>query len=669
MPTKAVSPTMDIFTSPTLPSTLTPVPTFMPVNSTPSALYAPIKLSPADEQVYQKALNDIPLYRQGDLQIIIQDDSGNPLSGYQVGYRQISHDFIFGSVIYPSQIGKIQEAGINYWDFQTQWQWIQPQENKFTFDFLNYWQGIDEIRSAGYKTMASGLFILNSEGGSNYVPPYLKNLSFDEFQKKEYEYIASTVKEIGPSIDVWEGIGEPNFVHRNPLNFSKEQYYQSIYTSNKAIRDSDPTSVIEINLGVACGEISWESDMEIVQGLLDRNIDFDQIGLQFYNNSYTNNNFYMGRDSLASMSECWDNYEKILTPRKKKLNMTEMSVSSDHKDNQLGYWDVPWTEETQAQYLETFYTVFFAKPTNTGLTWYFTIDTPNDTDPFVVYKGGLIQDDGSPKKSFYALQRLINSWTTTGEDKTDIDGSLLFRGFAGDYEIKIIDPKTGESMLTQVHVTEQKSTSETIIFQPNKQLLEQKTKLEKLVGYWESKSEAEFVSKSHDYLALVNHHLQNAEWNMAEKTISTALDELVITTELNIPVSKFSIASQGTDLPIIDNGRVVIWGSDTLYYPYDFPPGTVSVEIKAHAQSEKGELPFMISGVGANYSEMWKVENNQPEVYSYTVATTGREKVFTIRCPYIDRTQKSIIAQNGNVGGIKLFIDEVKLVIKTAEVP
>jgi hypothetical protein len=33
MPTKAVSPTMDIFTSPTLPSTLTPIPTFMPVNS------------------------------------------------------------------------------------------------------------------------------------------------------------------------------------------------------------------------------------------------------------------------------------------------------------------------------------------------------------------------------------------------------------------------------------------------------------------------------------------------------------------------------------------------------------------------------------------------------------------------------------------------------------
>ena len=77
----------------------------------------------------------------------------------------------------------------------------------------------------------------------------------------------------------------------------------------------------------------------------------------------------------------------------------------------------------------------------------------------------------------------------------------------------------------------------------------------------------------------------------------------------------------------------------------------------------------MISGVGANYSEMWKVENTQPEVYSYTVATKGREKVFTIRCPYIDRIQKSIIAQNGNVGGIKLFIDEVKLVIKTAEVP
>ncbi|MFM8367591.1 MAG: hypothetical protein ACKOBD_02410, partial [Chloroflexota bacterium] len=86
-------------------------------------------------------------------------------------------------------------------------------------------------------------------------------------------------------------------------------------------------------------------------------------------------------------------------------------------------------------------------------------------------------------------------------------------------------------------------------------------------------------------------------------------------------------------------------------------------------QNEKGESPMMVSGVGVNYSQVWKVENTQSEIYSYTVFTTGNEQDFTIRFPYIDEIFNSITAQNGNVGELKLYIDEIKLVIKTAEVP
>lgn len=665
---QASTPIATITAISTLPPTLTPAPTSTQSQVTPTALYTPVELSSEDNEAFQKALSDIPLYRQGDIQINVQDESGNPLSSYQVKYRQTSHDFIFGSVIFPAQTGQIQEAGINYWDFEMQWQWIQPQEKKFTFDFVNYWEGVDEMKSARFGTMASAMFLLLQENGRD-IPPYWREISFDEFLKKEYEYVSATVKRFGPSIDVWEAISEPNFDFRNPLNLTKEQYYQAIAVSSKAIRDNDPTAVIEINLGVPCGQIAWKSDFEIVQGLLDRNIDFDQIGLQFYNNSYAYNGFYFGKDSLTEMSECWNSYEKILAPNGKKLKMTEMAVSSDRQGSQLGYWNVPWTEDTQAQYLEKFYTIFFAKPTNTGLSWYHTLDTQDDQNSFVIYKGGLIREDGTPKKSYFALQNLIKEWTTTGDGETDQDGLLTFRGFGGDYEVQITDPKTGGRMYAQVHVTEQKFSGETITFIPNKQLNEQKEKLEKLVAYWESDSNAILASKGHDYLALVNHHLQNAEWQLAEQTISAALDELAITIELDIPVEKFKIASPGVDQPIIDNHRVVIWGADTLYYPYDFPSGTVSVEVVAHSQSEKGEFPSMVLGVGASYSEMWKVENPQPQTYSFTMSMTGTEKVFTIRNPYIEQVNQSIITQNGNVGELKLFIDEVKLIIKTTEAP
>ena len=632
----------------------------MPVNSTPSALYAPIKLSPADEQVYQKALNDIPLYRQGDLQIIIQDDSGNPLSGYQIKYHQASHDFLFGGIADSFQIGKLHDAGINTMTVYMAANWIEPEYGKYDLEFTNYWLGIDELKSGSIRIKTNDLF-----NPGNEMSPYWSDLSYDEFQKRLYEHVSTTVKRFAPSVDFWEAILEPDAIKTNPLNLTKDEYYQAIATSIKAIRENDPTAKVEISLGIPCGGFDWLDSYQTLQEMVERNLDFDVVGLQYYYNAYiAAGNYPMPKMSFSEMSACYDKYGALLTPHGKKIVGSEFSVPSEAPAGQMGYWNTLWSEDTQAQYLDTAYTIFFSKPSNLGLIWWNTVDP----SPFV-YNGGIISDGGTPKKSYYALERLIEDWTTTGETITDNSGAVSFRGFGGDYEIEIVNPASGEKMLTQVHVTEQKSTNETIIFQPNKQLLEQKTKLEKLVGYWESKSEVEFVSNGHDYLALVNHHLQNAEWTMAEQTISTALDELVITTELNIPVSKFSIASQGTDLPIIDNGRVVIWGSDTLYYPYDFPHGTVSVEIKAHAQSEKGELPFMNSGVGANYSEMWKVENTQPEVYSFTVATTGREKVFTIRFPYDGRIYHRITAQNGNVGELKLYIDEVKLVIKTAEVP
>jgi hypothetical protein len=654
--------------APTLPPTLTPIPIPAQAQATPTALYSPVALSPSDNEVYQKALSDIPVYRQGDLQITVVDQNGQPLPGYQIKYRQVSHDFNFGSVIYPAQIGEIRKSGINYWDFEMQWQWIQPQEDQYTFDFINYWQSPAEVKSDGFKTMGSALVLFLNENGRD-IPPYWRGLSFDEFQEKLYNYVSATVKEFAPVIDVWEGISEPNFEYRNPLGLTKEQYYQTIATANRAIRENDPTAIIEINLGVPCGQIAWESDVEIVQGLLDRNIDFDQIGLQFYNNGYVNNGFYFGKDSLEEMSVCWDAYEKMLAPYGKKLNMTEMSVPSDHRGLELGYWDTPWTEDTQAQYLEIFYTTFFAKPTNTGLAWYFTIDTPDDKDAFVMYKGGLIGSDGAPKKSFYALQRLINEWTTTGSGVTDANGILSLRGFGGEYEIEVVNPNTGESMSAHVHITEQKSAAETIAFYPNQQLLEQKTKLEKLVAYWETQADEQMIQKGRDDLTLVNHHLQNAEWALAQQTLDFALDELAIITEMTIPLAKFTLANQERDVPIMDGGRAVIWGADTLYLVYDFPRGEVTVEVRAHSQSEKGEFPYLVTGVGANYSQMWKVENPVPEIYTYTASTTGDEQAITIRFPYINRINESVIAQNGNVGELKLFVDAVKIIITTAEIP
>jgi hypothetical protein len=659
IPTKAVIPVATFTPAPTLPPTLTSIPTFTRALITPTALYTPNDLSSADNEVYQKALSDIPVYRQGDIQISLQDDSGNPLSGYQVNYRQVSHDFLFGGIADGFQIGKLREAGINTMTVYMASYWIEPEYEKYDLEFTNYWLGIDELKTGGIKIKTNDLF-----NPGNEMSPYWRNIPYDEFLKRLHEHVSTTVKRFAPSVDFWEAVLEPDALKTNPLNLTKDEYYRAIATSIKAIRENDPTAKVEISLGIPCGGFDWLDSYKTIQEMVERNIDFDLVGLQFYYNAFiAAGNYPMPKMSFSEMSACYDKYDALLTPHGKKIVGSEFSVPSEAPAGQTGYWNTAWSEDTQAQYLDTAYTIFFSKPSNLGLIWWNTVDP----SPFV-YNGGIIRDGGTPKKSYYALQRLIERWTTTGESVTDNNGVTTFRGFGGEYEVEITDPVSGKKMVTQVHVTEQNSTSETIKFSPNNLLLEKKTNLEKLVSYWELKPEQSLAQKGKDYLALVDHHIDNSEWGLAEQTLAAALDDLAIQTEIIIPINQLIPAGNQYSLTM-ENGSNLIWGATTLHFPYDFPAGTVTVEIKAHSQNEKGESPIMVSGVGTNYSQVWKVENTQSEVYSYTVPTTGNEQDFTIRFPYDGRIYDRITAQNGNGGELKLYIDDVKLVLKTTEVP
>jgi hypothetical protein len=215
---------------------------------------------------------------------------------------------------------------------------------------------------------------------------------------------------------------------------------------------------------------------------------------------------------------------------------------------------------------------------------------------------------------------------------------------------------------------EQKLTSQVVKFIPNGWLVEQKKQLENLIAYWGTKSDSVRVQKGHDYLALVDYHQQNMEWELAQQTLSAALDELAVTTEMVIPNKDLLPVGLKGEGYTTENGSHLIWGSTTLHYPYLFPAGTVTIEITAHSQNEKGETPIMVAGVGANYSPVWKVGNEQSQVYRFTTTTAGNEQDLTIRFPYDGRINERIMAQGGNVGELKLYIDRVRLIITTTEI-
>ena len=93
------------------------------------------------------------------------------------------------------------------------------------------------------------------------------------------------------------------------------------------------------------------------------------------------------------MSACYDKYETLLTPYGKKIIGSEFSVPSEAPSGQIGYWGIPWSDDTQAQYLDTAYTIFFSKPSNMGLIWWGFYEPSG-----FVFNGGLIREDETPKR-------------------------------------------------------------------------------------------------------------------------------------------------------------------------------------------------------------------------------------------------------------------------------
>ena len=64
----------------------------------------------------------------------------------------------------------------------------------------------------------------------------------------------------------------------------------------------------------------------------------------------------------------------------------------------------PWTERDQADWVEAYYTVCYAKPSVQAVTWW------DFCDPAFIPHGGFVDANLRPKESYHRLQELIGGW-------------------------------------------------------------------------------------------------------------------------------------------------------------------------------------------------------------------------------------------------------------------
>lgn len=421
----------------------------------------------AHEQLYlDKAEADIERYRKGDVKIKVVDEEGELLSNCSISFNQTNHDFLFAVPESPNHhriADLLKQAGINYIYTYFPYGVFEPELGRFQWKDIEVNALLDDdFRLIG---MLGWLFYCAPwETPEHSCPRYLDNMSFEEVKENVYNHMYAIADRYKGKIDVFEAIFEPCLQFMNEFNWTWNQKFEMYRTATTAIKDANPEAKIlstdvslsyEIIRNYKPGDLDLDAEAEeipfseFITFAIEKQVPIDIIGMSFLNSGvdvYAGLNIHLTLD-LVSISNLLDQYSKF----NKSIFFREHQAPSTQVEGG-GWWHRPWDEQTQAEYVEKFYTLVFSKPLVIGAGW--STGVSDDlAQKYGCLSCGLLDSDLEPKPSYFALKNLINSWKTNGTGKTDWKGEFEFRGFAGNYNITItcLD---GNSSQVRVHVNE-----------------------------------------------------------------------------------------------------------------------------------------------------------------------------------------------------------------------
>ena len=406
-----------------------------------------------EELELASAKTDIEKYRKGDVQIKVVDANGKPLADSTIDFTQTSHDFLFGANpmgengSYNAEVaGLMKDAGINHSCITARWGIIEPEPGDFDWENIDGYQEIEEQLRQKFNLM--GALSLWFYPNNDFVPSYMEDMDFEALKENVYNHMYTMAEKYRGKIDTWE-INEMNLAWANVLGLSNEQKSEICQVFASAVKEANPQAKV---LNGSCALPYEFTDSTPFPELLKGDMPADIIGLEFYYSGTNTDGYHNLGLNLVSVSDLLDQYSTSGKP----IYIKELSAPSSQVPGSP-WWHQPWDEETQAEYLESFYTIAFSKPLVQDITWAWGV---SDEDAFIV-DGGLLDSNLKPKPVYFALKRLIDSWTSTGEGIVNAEGEYSFSGFAGDYDVNVSTPD-GYSFKTTIHVTEQKSNQITI---------------------------------------------------------------------------------------------------------------------------------------------------------------------------------------------------------------
>jgi endo-1,4-beta-xylanase len=393
-------------------------------------------------------------HRIGEITVTVHGPDGQPLADRVVTVAQQRHAFAFGNIGFdfvklvggpaPEGVEEVEGfGGAAHQNLENLGDLFLNLFNTATLPF--YWgryephrgaPDVDRLRKAARWLAERGVTVKGHPLVWHTVqPPWLLGLDLDEVERLQRARIRDLVSEFVGLIDVWDAINEavimPVFANGDNAitRLARDRgRIAMVRMAFEEARGANPSVTLLLN------DFDLTSAYEcLIEGVLEAGIRIDAIGLQTH--------MHQGYRGEEYMQKMLDRFARYGLP----LHMTESTLVSGHlmpadikdlNDYRIPEWpSTPEGEARQADEIVRHYRSLVAHPAVQSINyWGLT-----DDGAWLGAPVGLVRADGSRKPSYDALEGLIKGewWMPPTEMRTGSDGTVVVRGFFGDYTVSV----------------------------------------------------------------------------------------------------------------------------------------------------------------------------------------------------------------------------------------
>ena len=392
------------------------------------------------EAILEQADERIEKHRKANATLKILGVDGRPLrNGLIVTIQQTRHKFLFGCNIFKLDRCRTPEDNAAYekhfaallnfatlpfywWNYERR----QGEREDGRTEHIVRWCEARNITTKGHPL------------AWNYVDPRWLPDEPDLAMQLQLRRVSRCVRKFKGDIDIWDVVNEATHYDRESLKkrapilteaIRKMGVGKYVREAFRAARKANPNAMLLIN--------DYRTDPAYADKVISELVSedgwplYDVIGIQ----SHMHGGYW-------SPNKAWQTCERF-AKFGKPLHFTETTVVSGEqgwdlrkkrKDPNFRWASTPEGEKRQAKQVTEFYRILFSHPAVEAITWWdFT-----DQNAWQRAPAGLVRDDMTPKPAYDELKRLIKGrwWTTAGGTIGPL-GEARFRGFFGDYEVRI----------------------------------------------------------------------------------------------------------------------------------------------------------------------------------------------------------------------------------------